>query len=266
VGLVEKADGAKYASRLHLAAKRGANTPKSAPPDGIRVTWAGVEVNDTLEKSVPTYTKAWDQIYKVAKYKYKFSADGLKQYWSIPLDEKSHNITAFWTPFGLFRFTRLVMDTKNAATVAQNAYTWAMNNLLPPEALEQIAQYADDFMGGADSHASLTVLFKQFLAMASEANITINPKKVRIGYTDEQFYGYSICNGRIAPADRNLDPVRKMENPKNRSELRSVMGVFNQFSSFIQDYGKEGTPSSIINELASVKVPYIWTDRHSKTL
>ena len=44
------------------------------------------------------------------------------------------------------------------------------------------------------------------------------------------------------------------------------MGVFNQFSSFIQDYGKEGTPSSIINELASVKVPYIWTDRHSKAL
>ena len=86
---------------MHLAAKRGPNTPKSAPPDGIRVTWAGVEVNDTLEKSVPTYTNAWDQIYKVAKYKYKFSADGLKQYWSIPLDEKSLNITAFWTPVAL---------------------------------------------------------------------------------------------------------------------------------------------------------------------
>ena len=121
-------------------------------------------------------------------------------------------------------------------------------------------------MGGADSHASLIALFKDFLHMASEAKVTINPKKVRIGYCDEQFYGYRINNGKITPADRNLDPVRKMENPKNRSELRSVMGVFNQFSRFIKDYGIEGSPAAIVNELASVKVPYIWTDRHTKAL
>ena len=265
-GLLEPADGSEYASRLHLAAKFGPHTSKDKPPDGIRITWAGVEVNDTIEKSVPTYTNAWDQIYKVARYKYKFSADGLKQYWSVPLAEESRNITAFWTPIGLFRFTRLIMGTKNAATIAQNAYTWAMNNLLPAEAREQIAQYADDFMGGADSHASLIKLFEQFLKMASQARITINPKKVRIGYTDEQFYGYRIKDGRITPADRNIEPVRKMQDPKNRSELRSVMGVFDQFSCFIKDYGKEGTPSAIVRELSSVKVPYIWTERHSKAL
>ena len=251
-GLLEPADGSEYASRLHLAAKFGPHTSKDKPPDGIRITWAGVEVNDTIEKSVPTYTNAWDQIYKVARYKYKFSADGLKQYWSVPLAKESRNITAFWTPIGLFRFTRLIMGTKNAATIAQNAYTWAMNNLLPAEARDQIAQYADDFMGGADSHASLIKLFEQFLKMASQPRITINPKKVRIGYTDEQFYGYRIKDGRITPADRNIEPVRKMQDPKNRSELRSVMGVFDQFSCFIKDYGKKGTPSAIVRELSSV--------------
>ena len=46
-----------------------------------------------------------------------------------------------------------------------------------------------------------------------------------------------------------------MTDPKNRSELRSVMGVFDQFSGFIKDYGKAGTPSAIVRELASVKVP-----------
>ena len=101
---------------------------KSEPPDGIRITWAGVEANEGIVKPVPTYP---DQMYKVTQYKYKFSADGLKQYWSIPLDEESREVTAFWTPLGLYRFKRLVMGTKNAATVAQNAYTQAMNSLLP---------------------------------------------------------------------------------------------------------------------------------------
>ena len=111
------------------------------------------------------------------------------------------------------------------------------------------SQYADDFMGGADSHASLIKLFEQFLKMASQARITINPKKVRISYTGEQFYGYRITDGRITPADRNIGPVLKMQDPKNRSELRSVMGVFDQFSCFIKDYGKKGTPSTILREL-----------------
>ena len=51
-----------------------------------------------ISKTVPTYPDAWQQIYKVANLKYKFSADGLKQYWSIPLDDESRDVTAFWTP------------------------------------------------------------------------------------------------------------------------------------------------------------------------
>ena len=89
-----------------------------------------MEVNERIEKTVPTYPDAWEQLYKVANYKYKFSADGLKQYWSIGLEKSSREVTAFWTPRGLYQFTRLVMGTKNAATIAQNAYTHALHSLL----------------------------------------------------------------------------------------------------------------------------------------
>ena len=114
----------------------------------MRVAWAGVRVNDTIVKAVPTYTDAWQQLYKVANTKYKFSADGLKQYWSIPLCEKAREMTAFWTPEGLFQFKRMVMGTKNAATVAQNAYTNALHNMLHSRSFPNIANFADDFLGG----------------------------------------------------------------------------------------------------------------------
>ena len=87
-------------------------------------------------------------MYKVANYKYKFSADGLKQYWSIPLADEAKEITAFWTPRGLFQFTRLVMGTKNAATVAENAYTKATHTKLPERSFDNIANFVDDFLGG----------------------------------------------------------------------------------------------------------------------
>ena len=265
VGLVEEATNTSYASRLILAAKRKGNTPKSAPPDGIRVAWAGVDINEGITKTVPTYTDAWQQLYKVANLKYKFSADGLKQYWSIPLTKEAREITAFWTPRGLFQFTRMVMGTKNAATVAQNAYTKAMHTMLHQRSFPKIANFADDFLGGANTGESLIQVFEDFLNMCRKAKITLNPAKVRIGYEKEQFFGLSIENGRIEPAMRNIDPVVNMTYPKNRAELRSVMGVFNQFSSFIDDYGR--SPSSVIlNTLVSPKAEWEFTKHHRNAL
>ena len=266
VGLIERATTTSWSSRLILAPKYNHDTPKSALPDGIRVAWAGVEVNDRIQKTVPTYPDAWEQLYKVANLKYKFSADGLKQYWSIDLDKKSREITAFWTPQGLFQFTRLVMGTKNAATVAQNAYTHALNTQLDRDSYDHIANFADDFLGGGNTYESLLKHFEAFLKMCRASGITLNPKKIRIGYEQEQFYGLSVNNGKIEPASRNLDPVKRVTTPKSRSELRSIMGIFNQFSSFIKDYGRQKGPAATLNSLMSPKTPFVFTKEHEKAL
>ena len=266
VGLIKPAGKTAYASRLILAAKYKFDTPKTEPPDGIRVAWAGVEVNETIQKAVPTYPDAWSQIYKVARKKYKFTADGLKQYWTIPLSEKAQEMTAFWTPYGLFKFTRMVMGTKNAATVAQNAYINAMHTKLNPRSFPNIAVWADDFMGGGDDYAELRQTFKDFLDMTILAGITLNPSKVRVGFRRETWYGMTIEEGKISPSDRNLDPIRKMVNPRNRSELRAVLGVFNQFAHFIDHYGVRGSPAHKLSSLVSPKVPYIFTKEHEEAL
>ena len=179
-GLIEKASTTSWSSRLVLAPKYKGTTPKTSLPDGIRVAWAGTGANDQIQKTVPTYPDAWEQLYKVANYKYKFSADGLKQYWSVPLDKASREVTAFWTPTGLYQFTRLVMGTKNAATVAQNAYTNALHTLLEVRSFDHIAKFADDFLGGRNTMKSLLHHFEQFLKMCKRAGITLNPAQVRI--------------------------------------------------------------------------------------
>ena len=64
----------------------------------------------------------------------------------------------------------------------------------------------------------------------------------------------------------SIDPVKNMVNPTNRSELRSVMGIFNQFSHFIKDYGKANSPAAVLNALNSTKVPLIFTEKHEVAL
>ena len=55
-----------------------------------------------------------------------------------------------------------------------------------------------------------------------------------------------------------------MSTPQNRSELRSVMGVFNQFSNFIKNYSKRGSPASTLNTLMSTKLLWHWDDTHER--
>jgi len=158
------------------------------------------------------------------------------------------------------------MGTKNTATVAQNAYTHALHSLLHKDSFEHVANFADDFLGGSDTMEGLLKHFEEFLKMCQSAGITLNPQKIRFGYEQEQFYGLSVNNGKIEPADRNLDPIDKMTKPSSRSELRSIMGIFNQFSSFIKDYGRAGSPAAKLNSLMSPKVPWEWSDEHTNAL
>jgi hypothetical protein len=141
-----------------------------------------------------------------------------------------------------------------------------MHTMLPKRSFPNLANFADDFMGGANTEQSLLSVFEDFLIMCREARITLNPKKVRIGYEKEQFFGLSVDKGKIEPAMRNIDPVKNMEYPKNRSELRSVMGIFNQFSAFLRDYGKGNSPAAILNSLASPKAEWLFTERHRTAL
>ena len=77
------------------------------------------------------------------------------------------------------------MGTKNAATVAQNAYNAAMETHLTEQQQKQIANFADDFLGGADTIDELLALFEAFLIMCEKAGITLNPSKVRVGFQTE---------------------------------------------------------------------------------
>ena len=100
--------------------------------------------------------------------------------------------------------------------------------------------------------------------MCAKAGITLNPEKVKFGFTTETFFGLDLTNGKIEPSDKNLSPVKKMVPPQTDTELLHVMGVFDQFQPFIKDYSKRNSPATIIRSARTHKgpdgslVPFHW--------
>ena len=130
------------------------------------------------------------------------------------------------------------MGTKNASARAQQEYSKAMSRYLSEDDRNHIANFQDDFVGYENTVEQLLKVFEGFLKMCLKAGITLNPAKIKVGLRKCKFYGFTLSKKGMEPAEKNLDPVKKMTPPRNRSEVRSVLGVFNQFRHFFPRYDR----------------------------
>ena len=153
------------------------------------------------------------------------------------------------------------MGTKDASARAQQEYSKAMSRHLTDEERDHISNFQDDFLGFSNEIPKLLQIFEGFLRMCQKSGITLNPLKLKVGISSAMFYGFVINQRGVEPAEKNLDPVKKMTSPKNRSEVRSVMGVFNQFRHFFKRYDRLVTP---IQKLLRINVPFKWSEEAEK--
>ena len=260
-GLMEPAPKSPWASRPVLVPKYRGDSVKGSVPDDIRVCVDFTAVNEYIIKQPPQYTDPFDEMRRASGHKYYFVADGQKQFNSIPLDIKSRDVTTTWTPQGLMRWKRLIMGTKDASGRAQQEYCKAMSRHLTEEERSHMANFQDDFLGFSNDIPSLLRLFEGFLKMCRKSGITLNPAKIQIGILTPKFYGFILSEKGMEPAERNLDPVRKMTTPTNRSEVRSVLGVFNQFRHFFERYDRLVVD---IQRLLRKNVPFHWSEAAEK--
>ena len=106
---MESTPESEWASRLVLVGKYRANTSKKDVPDGIRTCVDFIRVNDFIVKQPLQHTDPFEEIRRVSGHTYYFESDGQKQFNSVPLAEKSRDITTTWTLLGLMRWKRLIM-------------------------------------------------------------------------------------------------------------------------------------------------------------
>jgi hypothetical protein len=262
-GLMEPAPKSQWASRPVLVGKFRGQTAKTDVPDGIRVCVDFTAVNEFIVKQPPQYTDPYEEMRKACGHEYYFEADGQKQFNSIPLAEESRDITTTWTPLGLMRWLRLIMGTKDASGRAQQEYSGSMSKHLTDEERDFISNFQDDFLGFEDDIPSLLRIFEAFLRMCRKSGIMLNPAKIRVGIRKCKFYGFILSKKGMEPSEKNLDPVKKMTIPKNSSEVRSILGVFNQFRHFFKRYDRLVLP---LQKLLRKNEPFIWSKEANEGL
>ena len=187
---------------------------------------------------------------KLAKAKYFTKIDMTKGYWQIGVQVDSRQYTAFQAGGKLYEFKRMAFGLKNAPAT----FNKMMQSLFGD--IDGSTFFFDDltvFHEEWDTHiATLRLIFGIF----RKNNLKGRPKKTEAGFTDVPLLGHHVGDGFLSPAAENVKKFLKIAKPKNKKQVKSILGLVNYYGKFIpnlsttlkplQDLITKGAPERII--------------------
>ena len=103
---------------------------------------------------------------------------------------------------------------------------------------------------------------KQVFKRCEEWGITLSKEKYQFG-EEVKFAGYIINSEGTKPDPEHVAAIREFAEPKNLTDLRSFMGLANQFTSFAPDLKHAMVP---LKGLLSKKNAFVWNDEHAVSM
>ena len=229
--------------------------PKKDTSD-IRLCVDFRRLNKYAKRPINPQPTPWELVRNIPKGAQLFAVfDALKGYHQVPLEEESRSMTAFYTPFGKFRYRSIPMGFAPAGDL----FTDRMGRAVDP-ALEGKLRCVEDCCIYGYSLPDILPKIERFFKACNDNNITLNVQKIQFG-PEVVFAGFLInpVGYRINPA--LTDALQAFPVPKSQTDLRSFMGLANQICQFTEDIAKLLVP---FKDLLKKGQSFVWTDDHQK--
>jgi hypothetical protein len=242
-------ENCEWASRCHLAHK-----PDGSAEGWIRPCGDYVEVNHRLKKIPHNVHDRELSVEKLGDSKIFIEADFPSAYEMVGLHPESRPILAIWTSLGLIQPTRMTWGPCNAGDYLQSRVDKIVLKQ-DPFLRERLVNYADDFRVHLKKMSELVPALRAFFEMCNDNKLSLTPRKTRIGYTKTEFLGYDVTEGGKTLAEKNVQPIREMKEPSDKSELRRCLGLMNGASGHIRNYAITAAPLTALTGT----LPWNWT-------
>ncbi|GBO34333.1 Retrovirus-related Pol polyprotein from transposon 297 [Araneus ventricosus] len=199
---------------------------------------------------------AVDLMYNIGKANIITTLNLLKGYWAIPMEEHSKDYTSFKAHRAQYRFNVLPFGLKNAAATFQRV----MNNSLK-EFSEFVRAYIDDIaIYSADIGTHLKHLDCVFTKL-DELGFTINTKKCSFVKNQIKYLGHIIGSGKHLPDPDKVKVMRKLEAPRTKTQLRSLLGLMNYYRNYIPKYADIAHPLTALTKKRAPEI-FEWKEIH----
>ena len=152
------------------------------------------------------------------------------------LDETSRGITTFSTPWGLYRYRRLMFGVASAPEVYQHTLRKALVGL------EGVQNYSDDIIVHGKDQEEHDQRLRALMVRAKELGMTLNSKKCEFGLTEIDYLGFRVSANGIAMSPKKVEVIRTAREPRNTREVAGFLGLVKWVGKFLPNLSTVAEP------------------------
>ena len=199
------------------------------------------------------------EVFTKLKGKTSFTSTDIKQsYFVIKLHPDSQQYISFAVSgVGSFVVQRIPMGLKSSSA----ALGYVMQRLVDGMDPQLISNYADDLLVHTETTEKGIDILLQLFQRLRETGIRIGISKLKLLYDTLEVLGHRISVHGIQMSDKIKNSIRNYEMPKNKHDLRRLLGLCNFCRLFVKRYAETTAPLySLLRKHARFK----WTDEHTR--
>lgn len=229
--------------------------PKRSGPGRLVVNY--IPLNAVTLRDSYCLPRVSDIINAIAGMKYFSTMDCAQGFYQILVDPRDRHKTAFSTPLGNFQYVRCPFGARNSCAVFQAE----MNRIFADGLYTRCAIYVDDILVFGRTRREHDDNLSWVLERAKEYNVKIKLEKCNFAKTEVDYLGFRISGQSIRPLESKVQTLCKNKPPRDRTELRSLIGRLNFYSRFIPQYSRKLEP---LRELFRTNKEFEWQERHQR--
>ena len=204
------------------------------------------------------YSKTIDEILPLLHGTKKVSAsDTNKGYFHVKMDYESSLLCTFNTPFWRFRPKRFPFGVK----IAQDVFQHRLDEIFKD--IPNVAGIADDILICGSSDIDHDLSFINMLEACRLNNVALNSGKLQFKQEKINFYGHTLTEKGLQPAEDKLQAIKNIKVPENTAELLTILEMINYLNRFSV---KHANYTATLRELTKKHVHFRWEPHHQAAL
>lgn len=211
IGVLEKVGASQWLLPTFIIPKK----------DG-RVRWVSDmrQLNKVIKRKVYHLPKITDILRKRPRYEFLTKIDLSMHYYTFELDDESKDLCTICTPFGNYRYRKLVMGLSFSPDTAQEIMESLFRDL---EA--EVDTYIDDIGIFSNSWEAHLATLEVVLDRLQKNNFSCNPLKCEWCVKETDWLGYWLTPTGLRPWNKKIAPILAIQPPKTPKELRGFIGA-----------------------------------------
>lgn len=220
---------------------------------GIRICIDYRELNAITKADRYPLPRIDDLLHSAKATKFMSTLDLQSGYWQIGVEKNDQDKTAFVTPFGMYKFTRMPFGLRNAPATFQrliDRLKVSLNGLV-------LFAYLDDIILCSLSFEEHIKELNRLFDRLREFNLKANIDKCSFACNEVKYLGHILTPNGIMVDPQKIMSIVARNPPKNVKELLSFLQTCSWYRRFVPKFADISKP---LSQLTKKNATWSWKE------